>query len=93
MEDMDYKDIFKCLPKEKQKELFDMKICFSEQTGIENLLLENQSNRWIYWKIYPDKMYLQKECFMRKTGMKSKYLLDIFVKIRTVKALDKSCQQ
>ena len=40
MEDMDYKDIFKCLPKEKQKELFDMKICFSEQTGIENLLLE-----------------------------------------------------
>ena len=27
---------------------------------------------------------------MRKTGMKSKYLLDIFVKIRTVKALDKA---
>lgn len=27
---------------------------------------------------------------MRKTEMKSKYLLDIFVKIRTVKALDKA---
>lgn len=40
MEDMDYGDIFRCLPKEKQKELFDMKICFAERTGIENLLLE-----------------------------------------------------
>ena len=39
MEDMDYKDIFKCLPKEKQKEFLDKRICFAKQTGIENLFL------------------------------------------------------
>ncbi len=40
MEDMDYGDIFKCLPKEKQKELLDKRIYYAEKTGIENLLLE-----------------------------------------------------
>lgn len=39
MEDMDYGDIFKCLPKEKQKELSDKRIYFAEKTGIKNLLL------------------------------------------------------
>lgn len=40
MEDMDYGDIFKCLPKEKQKELLDKRIYYAEKTDIENLLLE-----------------------------------------------------
>ena len=40
MEDMKYEDIFKCLPKEKQKELLDKRIYFAEKTGIENLLME-----------------------------------------------------
>ena len=40
MQDMDYEDIFKCLPKEKQKELSDKRIYYAEKTGIENLLLE-----------------------------------------------------
>lgn len=40
MEDMDYGDIFKCLPKEKQKELSDKRISFAEKTGIANLLVE-----------------------------------------------------
>lgn len=35
-------------------------------------------------------MYLQKECFMGKARKKLKFLLDIFVKIRTVKALDRA---
>ena len=37
---MDFKDIFKCLSKEKQKELLDKRRYFTEKTGIENLLLE-----------------------------------------------------
>lgn len=40
MEDMDYADILKCLPEEKQKELSDKRIYYAEKTGIENLLLE-----------------------------------------------------
>lgn len=40
MQDMDYGDIFKCLPKEKQKELSDKRIYYAEKTGIENLLWE-----------------------------------------------------
>ena len=40
MEDMDYGDIFKCLPKEKQKELSDQRISFAEKTGIAKLLFE-----------------------------------------------------
>ena len=42
MEEMDYGDIFKCLPKEKQKELSDKRSYFAEKTGIENLLLERE---------------------------------------------------
>ena len=40
MEEMDFKDIFKCLSKEKQKELLDKRSYFAEKTGIANLLLE-----------------------------------------------------
>ena len=40
MEEMDFKDIFRCLSKEKQKELLDKRRYFAEKTGIENLLLE-----------------------------------------------------
>lgn len=40
MEDMDYGDIFKCLPKEKQQEFLDRRIYYAEKTGIEKLLLE-----------------------------------------------------
>lgn len=38
MEDMEYEDIFKCLPKEKQKELLNMRLHFAEKTGIEDIL-------------------------------------------------------
>lgn len=40
MEEMDYEDILKCLPKERQKELADKRSYFAEKAGIENLLLE-----------------------------------------------------
>lgn len=40
MQDMDYEDIFNCLPKDKQKELSDKRSYYAEKTGIENLLLE-----------------------------------------------------
>lgn len=35
MEEMWYNDIFKCLPKEKQKELLDMRIYFKKKAGIK----------------------------------------------------------
>ena len=34
MMEFDYPDIFKCLPKDKQKELMDKKIAFAEEAGI-----------------------------------------------------------
>ena len=40
MEEMDYEDILKRLPKERQKELADKRSYFAEKAGIENLLLE-----------------------------------------------------
>lgn len=39
MEEMDYEDILKRLPKERQKELADKRSYFAEKAGIENLLL------------------------------------------------------
>ena len=40
MEEMDYEDILKCLPKERQKELADKRSYFADKAGIGNLLLE-----------------------------------------------------
>ena len=40
MEEMDYADILKCLPVEKQKDLLDKRLCFAEKTGIEDILEE-----------------------------------------------------
>lgn len=40
MADMDYGDMFKCLPKEKQKELSDKRFYFAKRAGIEKLLWE-----------------------------------------------------
>lgn len=40
MEDMDYEDIFKCLPEEKRKELLDKRLDFAQKTGIKDLLME-----------------------------------------------------
>ncbi len=40
MENMDYGDILKCLPKEKQKELLDKRFYFAEKTGIANLIVK-----------------------------------------------------
>ena len=40
MEEMDYEDILKRLPKERQKELADKRSYFAEKVGIENLLPE-----------------------------------------------------
>lgn len=39
MEEMDYEDILKRLPKERQKELADKRSHFAEKAGVENLLL------------------------------------------------------
>ena len=39
-EEMDYENILKCLPKERQEELADKRSYFAEKTGIGNLLLE-----------------------------------------------------
>lgn len=44
MEEMDYEDILKRLPKERQKELADKRRYFAEKAGIENLLLERTEN-------------------------------------------------
>lgn len=44
MEEMDYEDILKRLPKERQKELADKRSYFAEKAGIENLLLERTEN-------------------------------------------------
>ena len=33
MQEMDYEDIFKCQPEEKQKKIMDMKIFFAEKAG------------------------------------------------------------
>ena len=38
MEEMDYADILKCLPEEKQKDLLDRRLHFAEKTGIEGIL-------------------------------------------------------
>ena len=34
MMEFDYPDIFKCMPKDKQKELMDKKIAFAKEAGI-----------------------------------------------------------
>ena len=40
MAEMDYDDIFKCLPKEKQKELMDRRMYFAEKAGLPEYGLE-----------------------------------------------------
>ena len=35
--ELDYDDIFKCLPKEKQKEIMDKRLYFAEKAGIEGI--------------------------------------------------------
>lgn len=35
MQEMDYEDIFKCQPEEKQKEIMDMRMCFAEKAGMD----------------------------------------------------------
>lgn len=42
MEEMEYGDILKCLPKEKQKELLDKRFYFAEKTGIANLIVKTR---------------------------------------------------
>ncbi len=42
MENMEYEDILKCLPKEKQKELLDKRFYFAEKTGIANLIVKTR---------------------------------------------------
>lgn len=38
IEEMDYEDILKCLPSEKQQELLDMRKCFAEKAGVGDIL-------------------------------------------------------
>ena len=40
LEEMDYEEILKCLPKERQKELADKRIYFAEKTGIEGIIAD-----------------------------------------------------
>ena len=35
--ELDYDDIFKCLPKEKQEEIMDKRLYFAEKAGIEGI--------------------------------------------------------
>ena len=44
--EMEYKDIFKCLPEEKQKELLERRRCFAEKTGIEGILDKIAPDLW-----------------------------------------------
>ena len=38
MEEMDYEDILKCLPRERQKELADKRLYFAKKAGIESII-------------------------------------------------------
>lgn len=40
MADLDNEDIFRCLPKEKQKEFLDKRIYFAQRAGIENIVID-----------------------------------------------------
>ncbi len=44
MEDMEYEDIFKCLPVEKREELLGKRLYFAERTGIEGIAEEKEDN-------------------------------------------------
>ncbi len=41
--EMDYDDILKCLPEEKQKELFDKRLYFAEKTGIDGIAKKSEN--------------------------------------------------
>lgn len=45
MAEMDYKDIFKCLPKEKKKELMEKKKYFAEKAGIVRAKDDNNNQK------------------------------------------------
>ena len=40
MEEMDYEDILKCLPRERQKELADKRLYFAKKAGIESIIAD-----------------------------------------------------
>lgn len=44
MEEMDYEDIFKCLPKEKQEELMDRRMYFAEIAGLPEYGVETDED-------------------------------------------------
>lgn len=46
MEDMDYAEIMKCLPEEKQTELLSKRFYFAERTGIEGILDKTAPDLW-----------------------------------------------
>ncbi|MFG6322247.1 MAG: hypothetical protein K1W41_12105 [Lachnospiraceae bacterium] len=46
MEEMDFPDILKCLPKDTRKKLLGKRLLFAEKTGIENLLEKNSPDLW-----------------------------------------------
>ena len=93
MEDMDYGDIFKCLPKEKQKELSDKRISFAEKTGIANLLFEKKKNRKNHWKIYLNRLYLAKGVLYGKSREKNTMPIGHICQSQDGQSLRQSSQQ
>lgn len=85
MEEMDYEDILKCLPKEKQKELLDKRFYFAEKTGIANLVTGKKEEPQ-----EPLNGLTKRSTGVKKSRKRTVNLLDILVKVRTVKALDRT---
>lgn len=46
MADMDFADILKCLPEEKQKELLEKQLYFAEKTGVKDILEKTAPDLW-----------------------------------------------
>ncbi|MCM1120303.1 MAG: hypothetical protein NC543_13195 [bacterium] len=103
MADMEYEDILKCLPEEKRKELLDRRLFFAERTGVENILNKTAPDLWS--EEYLQKIKKESENTLeelleknistqRSKGMKkTKKLLDLIVRVRSNKALDRAVEK
>lgn len=45
MEEMDYQDILKCMPKEKQAEFWNKRVYFAQKSGIESILKDTAQRK------------------------------------------------
>lgn len=86
MEEMDYEDKLECLPQEKQKEFINMRKRFAEKAGIGDMLEKTaQMNCLTTNKRGEDNT--------NKGMKKTKSLLDLFVRMRTYKVLDRTAEK